>query len=362
MPEKNVVVIGAGVAGLTTAHLLSKKPGYKILVAAKHMPGDYDIEYASPWAGANYMPVSVSGTEMAKWDKNTWGPLANLAANYPEAGVHFQECEIHSRTKDLGSATADWFAELLSTNPWFAKVVPNFRQLPKEALGPGIDSATAFTSVCINTAIYLPWLVSQCLTSGVNFKRAVFDHILDPARGGFHPDGNVDLIVNCTGLMASKLGGVQDATVVPARGQIVIVRNEADRMVDVSGTDDGDDEACYVMARAAGGGTILGGSYQKGSWESQPDPNLAIRIMKRAVKMCPTLTDGKGIEHLDIIRHGVGLRPVREGGTRVEKEKIDGVWVVHNYGAGGAGYQSSYGCAQAVVDLIEQAFGPSAKL
>ena len=46
----------AGVAGLTTALLLSKNPMYNIVVAAKHMPGDYDIEYASPWAGANYMP------------------------------------------------------------------------------------------------------------------------------------------------------------------------------------------------------------------------------------------------------------------------------------------------------------------
>ena len=46
----------AGVAGLTSALLLSRNPSYKITVAAKHMPGDYDIEYASPWAGANYMP------------------------------------------------------------------------------------------------------------------------------------------------------------------------------------------------------------------------------------------------------------------------------------------------------------------
>lgn len=43
-------------AGLTTALLLSKSGKYNIVVAAKHMPGDYDIEYASPWAGANYMP------------------------------------------------------------------------------------------------------------------------------------------------------------------------------------------------------------------------------------------------------------------------------------------------------------------
>ena len=162
--------------------------------------------------------------------------------------------------------------------------------------------------------------------------------------------------------MASTLGGVEDKTVVPARGQIVIVRNDSGRMYDISGTDDGPDEACYMMTRAAGGGTILGGSYQKGSWESQPDPNLATRIMKRAVELCPALTGGKGIEHLDVIRHGVGLRPVREGGTRIEKERLGGVWVVHNYGAGGAGYQSSYGCAKAAVSLVEEVSKEKAKL
>lgn len=53
----------AGVAGLTTALLLSKLQRYRIVVAAKHMPGDYDIEYASPWAGANYMPYVLREIE-----------------------------------------------------------------------------------------------------------------------------------------------------------------------------------------------------------------------------------------------------------------------------------------------------------
>lgn len=211
-------------------------------------------------------------------------------------------------------------------------------------------------------AIYLPWLVSQCLKNGVVFKRAVFKHISEASQSGYHPSGKVDLVVNCTGLLASKLGGVEDQTVVPARGQIVVVRNEASKMFDISGTDDGADEACYIMTRAAGGGTILGGSYQKGNWESQVDPNLATRIMKRAVQMCPELTSGKGIEHLDVIRHCVGLRPVREGGTRIEKERIGDTWVVHNYGAGGAGYQSSYGCAEAAIVLVEEALESRAKL
>lgn len=50
----------AGVIGLTTAMLLSQDPENKITVAAKHMPGDYDIEYTSPWAGANYLPYVPS--------------------------------------------------------------------------------------------------------------------------------------------------------------------------------------------------------------------------------------------------------------------------------------------------------------
>ena len=76
--------------------------------------------------------------------------------------------------------------------------------------------------------------------------------------------------------------------------------------------------------------------------------------MKRAVDLCPQLVkEGQGIEGLDIIRHGVGLRPLREGGTRIEAEKIDGVSVVHNYGHGGFGYQASYGCAAEAVRLVD---------
>jgi len=84
--------------------------------------------------------------------------------------------------------------------------------------------------------------------------------------------------------------------------------------------------------------------------------------MKRCVDLCPSLTDGGGIEKLSIIRHGVGLRPVREDGPRVEKDVIEGVKVVHQYGHGGFGYQSSYGSADAARKLVKQALSCHAKL
>lgn len=84
--------------------------------------------------------------------------------------------------------------------------------------------------------------------------------------------------------------------------------------------------------------------------------------MKRCVDLCPALTDGKGIEALSIIRHGVGLRPVREEGPRVEREIIEGIRVVHQYGHGGFGYQSSYGSAKAAVMLVEECLGERSRL
>ena len=118
-----------------------------------------------------------------------------------------------------------------------------------------------------------------------------------------------------------------------------------------------------MMTRAAGGGTVIGGSYQKNQWDPLPEPNLAVRIMKRAIAFQPALVEkGQGIEGLDIIRHGVGLRPAREGGTRIEADRVDGVSVVHNYGHGGYGYQASFGCASVTVDLVNRALQKKAKL
>lgn len=45
-----IIVIGAGVTGLTTALQLQSK-GHNVTIVAKWFPGESSIEYTSPWAG-----------------------------------------------------------------------------------------------------------------------------------------------------------------------------------------------------------------------------------------------------------------------------------------------------------------------
>lgn len=252
--------------------------------------------------------------------------------------------------------------EVFRTNPWYQEMFPDWREQNPSEVTPGFDSGCEYTAVCINTAIYLPWLVGQCLKNGVIFKRAVLTHI-NEAKKLSHTGKTATIIINSTGLGSFKLGGVADKTMAPARGQTVLVRNESTPMLILSGNDDGPTEETYLMMRAGGGGTILGGTYDVGNWESQPDPNIAIRIMQRIVDVRPEIADGKGVAGLSVIRHAVGLRPYRKAGVRIEEEKLDAdTWVVHNYGHAGWGYQGSYGCAEDVVELVEKVTKEKAKL
>jgi hypothetical protein len=90
-------------------------------------------------------------------------------------------------------------------------------------------------------------------------------------------------------------------------------------------------------------------------------------ILSRTRSLLPVLNS----PDTEILGAFSGLRPSREGGARVAREntQVDdagrqGV-IVHNYGAGGTGFQAGYGMAiEAVSSVIEelQAFGTQSRL
>lgn len=59
----------------------------------------------------------------------------------------------------------------------------------------------------------------------------------------------------------------------------------------------------------------------------------------------------------EVLAAFAGLRPSREGGARIERDEIlvagEKRTIVHNYGAGGTGFQAGYGMALDAVRSIE---------
>jgi glycine/D-amino acid oxidase-like deaminating enzyme len=102
-----------------------------------------------------------------------------------------------------------------------------------------------------------------------------------------------------------------------------------------------------------------------------PRPEITKDILNRVFTLCPELappevraTREPTVDDLLplVLEEGCGLRPARAGGVRIELEWLEDVKrqrevpVVHNYGHGGFGYQSSWGSASEALELLEGAF------
>ena len=89
----------------------------------------------------------------------------------------------------------------------------------------------------------------------------------------------------------------------------------------------------------------MGGCLILEQWDRRPDPDVAKRILARAVEVVPAL------RRAEVLGHRVGLRPARPA-VRLEVEVADDRRVVHCYGHGGAGVTLSWGCADEVAALV----------
>lgn len=349
-----IVVVGAGVIGLTTALQLKKSnKSFDITVVANYLPGDYNITYTSPFAGANWHSfASLEDKKLQEIDKPGYFEFLKLAED-PRSGVwkkpnalFYTQAAMNSVNGDK-SQLASWFDEMANT-----------RDLSSEELAPGTVYGHEFDGVVISVPIYLPYLVQRCLEAGIQVRRVPAVQHIDQARELHHSGLPAKLVINCTGLTASSIKGVDDpANNYPVKGQVVVVRNHIDKVVSVSGSEE--NEMLYIFPRKEGG-AIIGGCFLKDNWDATEDLALTQRILQRALKYVPDIVDPRlgNPPHLDIVKVNVGLRPFRDGGVRLEIDPKRN-WLIHNYGAGGGGYQGSYGCAEVVVDLVGQALAKS---
>jgi len=141
-------------------------------------------------------------------------------------------------------------------------MVPNsltivkFKYLPQSSLIPGTVSGIFFSTITIDTPIYLNYLLSRFLASGGSIVRGSVQHLDQVIEGGAHVFSGaknspvVDAVVVCTGIGSRMLGGVEDKDMYPLRGQTVLVRAPWIRFGKTMNTKDG--LWTYIIPRRSG--------------------------------------------------------------------------------------------------------------
>jgi D-amino-acid oxidase len=195
-----------------------------------------------------------------------------------------------------------------------------------------------FEAPVADMPVYLRYLVVRLAEAGVPLDVGTVDSLRATAK-------EAPVVVNCSGLGARELA--EDGDVVPVRGQIVVVENPGIDCYFGEHSDDDNDQPTYIIPH--GDYVVLGGTAELGRSDTLPDLAAAAAIVSRCAAVEPRLGQAR------VVSHRVGIRPVRST-IRLERDPDDGN-VIHNYGHGGSGFSTVWGCAYEVTRLVHDMLG-----
>jgi len=307
---REAIVVGCGVAGLTTACRLLEA-GFKVRIVTRERTPNTTSDIAA----AVWYPFRCGPRDRALlWSRRTFRALRDLARDAATGvtlvpGIDLEE-------KDDGG------------DPWWREAVDSLRRADARELAPGYEGGHVFTAPVVAMPAYLTWLEVRVGALGGTIE----------TRGVGNLEAlllEASLVVNCTGLAAREL--VKDDDLHPIRGQIVrVAPGHADRFVQAGGVRS---PLAYIVPRPDC--TVLGGTEDEGVWDLDVDARTSDAILARCRVLEPEL------DNADVLSHAVGLRPGRSE-VRLETVRSAGGIIVHNYGHGGGGVTLSWGCADEV--------------
>ena len=311
--SKQIVIVGAGISGMSTAFLLTGKGHHITICAAVFSP-----DITSNRAAAFWFPYHIRNDKRGvEWCNTSYAYYKDFTQQ-PATGISMRQLK-----KVLRKGVAE-------EEPVWIDFMPegSYSILKGAEVEESIETIYDVTVPLIETQLFLPWLQQQLVEKGVEFKTARIDDLDVLTK-------DCDLVINCSALGARKL--CKDTAVIPVRGQVILLEPIPDMPIYLD-----NEKLLYVVPRKDA--IIVGGTYEVGVETEATEPSTLQRLLYNACEVLPALKSQA------VIGSWAGLRPYRPE-VRVEKEA--GKNIIHNYGHGGSGFTLAFGCADTVRKLVE---------
>ncbi|MGH9331961.1 MAG: FAD-dependent oxidoreductase [Vicinamibacterales bacterium] len=264
-PADRAAVVGCGAVGLATARLLQRR-GATVTIYAKDVPPNT----TSNIAGAQWGPFSVfeRGKTTAAFDEQ-FGRAAQLAWRLfqelpgPTYGIRWIENYSVGDTPDAGPPQSPFYVNGVDLGP---------REHPFPA-----RYVRRFTTMLIEPPIYMTALLRDFLLAAGRLVIREFTS-RDEMLALDEP-----VIFNCTGLGARAL--VADDELMPVKGQLTFLlpQPEIDYITLLDGP-------LYMFPRSDG--ILLGGTFERGNWSLEPDPEAEKRILEGHRRFFEAMVNG----------------------------------------------------------------------
>lgn len=364
MNQERIIIIGAGVSGITTG-LVLQLFGYPTVIYAKNTIDNFnckgDPAFASRYPAASIIPHTVYTDNLERLFRQSQSIFYRLRK------ACFKGLTLHKHFEVF---------EFEREQPPYLEWMFNVRSIEQQNDLPRrkeTDKLFGWVFDCFFTdwPVYFPRLTQLYLKSGGQIHR-------QKLTSGDIPKLPSDIIVNCSGLGSCDLFE-DDSPHEIGRGHLLhikdapIYRNSEHQIIsynytpkaDVYSDDNGDPVDVYWYPRKDG--WILGGSRQfgtidnSGKWNggevkcdsyTQGDisyPKQILDLNKKILKE----SYGLELETYQDISAFKGYRYIRsrKNGLRLESEILNKKTIIHNYGHGGAGITLSWGAALGVARM-----------
>ncbi len=358
MNQEKIIIIGAGVSGITTG-LVLQLLGYPTIIYTKETIDDFyqqgDPRFASRYPAASIIPHTVFT------DK--------LETLFIQSQNIFQELQKES-FKGLAIHKHFEVFEFMKGPPPYLDLMADVRNLDQQDDMPRrkeIVNLYGWVFDCFFTdwPVYFPYLSELYLDSGgqIQHQKLTPEDIINLPS---------DIIINCSGLGSRDLFK-DDAPHEIGQGHILYVkdaplyRNTEGEIIsynytpkaDVYSDENGNPVDVYWYPRKDG--WILGGSRQFGTVDDADNWNggkiESYYYTKGGTPYPKQILDLNN----EILKESYGLEPEtyqdisafkgyryirsRNNGLRLESEELNNKLIIHNYGHGGAGITLSWGAA-----------------